>query len=64
MCLLSLVFGGLLWPFALIWANYDYDQHLSKEEKKAKKALEEKEASEEVLVEEIPQIESSQNHQE
>ncbi|WP_068942423.1 DUF3302 domain-containing protein [Chryseobacterium timonianum] len=25
MCLLSLVFGGLLWPVALIWANYDYD---------------------------------------
>lgn len=24
MCLLSLVFGGLLWPVALIWANYDY----------------------------------------
>ncbi|CAD0224976.1 DUF3302 domain-containing protein [Chryseobacterium sp. D764] len=24
MCLLSLVFGGLLWPIALIWANYDY----------------------------------------
>ncbi|WP_241486044.1 DUF3302 domain-containing protein [Chryseobacterium angstadtii] len=25
MCLLSLIFGGLLWPVALIWANYDYD---------------------------------------
>ncbi|MBV8325446.1 DUF3302 domain-containing protein [Chryseobacterium sp.] len=25
MCLLSLVFGGLLWPVALIWANYDYE---------------------------------------
>ncbi|MGE8432746.1 DUF3302 domain-containing protein [Chryseobacterium joostei] len=24
MCLLSLIFGGLLWPVALIWANYDY----------------------------------------
>lgn len=24
MCLLSLVFGGLLWPVALIWANYDH----------------------------------------
>ncbi|WP_343318141.1 DUF3302 domain-containing protein [Sphingobacterium multivorum] len=24
MCLLSLIFGGLLWPIALIWANYDY----------------------------------------
>ncbi len=24
MCLLSLVFGGLLWPVALIWANYNY----------------------------------------
>lgn len=24
MCLLSLVFGGLLWPIALIWANYNY----------------------------------------
>ncbi|ULT24525.1 hypothetical protein KUH03_37125 [Sphingobacterium sp. E70] len=26
MCLLSLIFGGLLWPVALIWANYDYKQ--------------------------------------
>lgn len=25
MCLLSLIFGGLLWPVALIWASYDYD---------------------------------------
>jgi len=24
MCLLSLIFGGLLWPVALIWANYDH----------------------------------------
>ncbi len=24
MCLLSLIFGGLLWPIALIWANYNY----------------------------------------
>lgn len=24
MCLLSLFFGGLLWPVALIWANYNY----------------------------------------
>lgn len=24
LCLLSLAFGGLLWPFALIWANYNY----------------------------------------
>ena len=24
MCLLSLIFGGLLWPAALIWANYEY----------------------------------------
>lgn len=24
MCLLSLLFGGLLWPVALIWANYNY----------------------------------------
>ncbi|MNL75789.1 hypothetical protein D3C87_2016550 [compost metagenome] len=27
MCLLSLVFGGLLWPVALIWANYDYEKN-------------------------------------
>ena len=33
MCLLSLVFGGLLWPVALIWANYDYgNQNSSKDE--------------------------------
>ena len=24
MCLLSLFVGGLLWPVALIWANYNY----------------------------------------
>lgn len=24
LCLLSLFFGGLLWPFALVWANYKY----------------------------------------
>ncbi len=24
MCLLSLFVGGLLWPFALIWASYNY----------------------------------------
>lgn len=29
MCLLSLVFGGLLWPVALIWANYDYNKEHS-----------------------------------
>lgn len=33
MCLLSLIFGGLLWPVALIWANYDYgDQKGQKKE--------------------------------
>jgi hypothetical protein len=26
MCLLSLFVGGLLWPFALIWANYNYKE--------------------------------------
>lgn len=26
MCLLSLFFGGLLWPVALIWANYNYPE--------------------------------------
>lgn len=29
MCLLSLVFGGLLWPVALIWANYNYQKEHS-----------------------------------
>jgi cytochrome bd-type quinol oxidase subunit 2 len=32
MCLLSLVFGGLLWPVALIWANYDYGNQNAPEE--------------------------------
>ncbi|GAB0156447.1 hypothetical protein CHRYSEOSP005_17120 [Chryseobacterium sp. Alg-005] len=32
MCLLSLIFGGLLWPVALIWANYNYDDPKEKEE--------------------------------
>ncbi|WP_404812315.1 DUF3302 domain-containing protein [Capnocytophaga canimorsus] len=35
MCLLSLFFGGLLWPVALIWANYNYtkkDKNTEKEE--------------------------------
>ena len=43
MCLLSLVFGGLLWPVALIWANYNYgnqndqkkDTDLTEEEKES-----------------------------
>lgn len=26
MCLLSLFVGGLLWPIALIWANYNYSK--------------------------------------
>ena len=26
MCLLSLFVGGLLWPIALIWANYKYPE--------------------------------------
>ena len=26
MCLLSLFVGGLLWPFALIWASYKYPE--------------------------------------
>lgn len=40
MCLLSLFFGGLLWPVALIWANYNYG------DKKAKKHKEEIEPTE------------------
>ena len=63
MCLLSLIFGGLLWPVALIWANYDYDQHLTREEKKAKKALERQKAAEELAAKETPQIEQTPNHQ-
>ncbi len=42
MCLLSLIFGGLLWPAALIWANYEYgnqtipgkDNDITEEEEK------------------------------
>jgi len=39
MCLLSLVFGGLLWPVALIWANYDYGNQ--KDQKKDTDLIEE-----------------------
>ncbi|NIF07819.1 DUF3302 domain-containing protein [Chryseobacterium sp. Tr-659] len=41
MCLLSLVFGGLLWPIALIWANYDYGNE--NDQKKDTNLIEEKE---------------------
>lgn len=37
LCLLSLLFGGLLWPFALVWANYKYPAReviVEKEEEK------------------------------
>ncbi|AZA80002.1 DUF3302 domain-containing protein [Chryseobacterium sp. G0186] len=42
MCLLSLVFGGLLWPIALIWANYDYGD-TKNDQKKDPDPIEEKE---------------------
>jgi cytochrome bd-type quinol oxidase subunit 2 len=47
MCLLSLIFGGLLWPVALIWANYNYgnDPQTSPENKETEEK--EKRVSEE-----------------
>ncbi|OCA76126.1 hypothetical protein BBI01_05380 [Chryseobacterium artocarpi] len=43
MCLLSLVFGGLLWPVALIWANYDYGNQKEPQTPKDIDATEEEE---------------------
>lgn len=61
MCLLSLVFGGLLWPVALIWANYDY-----KKEKKPSSDSENLDSlnrKEEFSVEENKSLsEETQNH--
>ena len=31
LCLLSLFIGGLLWPFALVWASYNYGDKKKKE---------------------------------
>ncbi|MEG0926076.1 DUF3302 domain-containing protein [Chryseobacterium sp.] len=45
MCLLSLIFGGLLWPVALIWANYDYG-----DQKGQKKEIDQPEEKEEELL--------------
>lgn len=61
MCLLSLIFGGLLWPVALIWANYDYKKGSSstsnQEDDPATSATEEKEEEGRVS------LEKSQNPQ-
>lgn len=61
MCLLSLVFGGLLWPVALIWANYDYkkEKTLSSDSEN----LDSSNGKEEFLVEENKSLsEATQNH--
>ena len=48
LCLLSLLFGGLLWPFALVWANYKYsgveypDEETEEKRKGILEALDEK----------------------
>lgn len=48
LCLLSLLFGGLLWPFALVWANYKYsdvefpDEETEEKRKHILDALDEK----------------------
>lgn len=31
LCLLSLFVGGLLWPFALVWASYNYEDKNKKD---------------------------------
>lgn len=54
MCLLSLFFGGLLWPVALIWANYNYPktQNTAENEENTDKKLEESKtetSSEEII---------------
>lgn len=61
MCLLSLVFGGLLWPVALIWANYDYKKE--KTPSSDSENLDSSNRKEEILVEENQSIsEETQNH--
>lgn len=48
LCLLSLIFGGLLWPIALVWANYKYsdiaypDEETQKMEKEILESLDKK----------------------
>ncbi len=48
LCLLSLFFGGLLWPIAMVWANYKYsdiaypDEETEEKEKNILNALNEK----------------------
>lgn len=60
MCLLSLVFGGLLWPVALIWANYDYKKEKTPSDSEN---LDSSKGKEEFLVEENQSIsEETQNH--
>lgn len=50
MCLLSLIFGGLLWPVALIWANYEYKKDkISSSESEEKDSFSRKE---DILIEE------------
>jgi cytochrome bd-type quinol oxidase subunit 2 len=33
LCFLSLFVGGLLWPFALVWAHYNYDTKTTEDPK-------------------------------
>lgn len=61
MCLLSLVFGGLLWPVALIWANYDYKKE--KISSSDSENLDSSNGKEEILIEENQSLsEETQNH--
>lgn len=61
MCLLSLVFGGLLWPVALIWANYDYKKE--KTPSSDSENLDSSNGKEEFSVEENQSLsEETQNH--
>lgn len=61
MCLLSLVFGGLLWPVALIWANYDYKKE--KIPSSDSENLDSSNGKEEISVEENQSLsEETQNH--
>lgn len=57
LCLLSLFFGGLLWPFAMVWATYKYpgQNQPSKIEEEPKNSTEEiKETSSDVIQNEEP----------
>jgi len=65
LCILSLFFGGLLWPFALVWANYKYsnvafpDEETEEKRKHILDAIDEKIEHSEIVKTVPPEIEKS-----